>query len=476
MDIFSFNTAHELSFSKGQVCARSASDVLVCNVSPACYAGHKVLRPRVKISTDRRKQCCAGCCSLSGLCTLSESPTTTAASPLPSASPSPPVPLQSKLLPSASNSACSSIPFLSLSQPVHSSEDTGDRVNKTCHDTPADTTAASSSARSAKVQQVAVCRTPSAMSSPQSVEELLQWFLDVPSPPADYPFSIFSFIRAAGGGIGWARQLYGELGLEEELFCAGAKGRRAKALSAIREEHRDEKETPCSCASGDTPAKEEEEEASTLSCGSVISTFSSGARTIGSGHTFGDGPTNVAGPQSLYGSPGSSFLSSTKQAEEQDGSTARQGGDGGGCVTQFASRFERCFHVGGGTGEEDEDENPLERRGLGKFAGEWFGPATASTAVKLLVESMPQTKVSCLLVLWRTCPAQFEKEWTEVAMGASSFRVVFSIRLFSVCLPWALFCFFQCPVGPRFSFFEELPDVRFQSPAGWQAAYAVIDV
>lgn len=51
-------------------------------------------------------------------------------------------------------------------------------------------------------------------------ELLLRWFLDVPSPPEDHPFSIFAFVRSAGGGFGWAHPLYGRMALESKLLLA----------------------------------------------------------------------------------------------------------------------------------------------------------------------------------------------------------------------------------------------------------------
>ncbi|PHJ24979.1 autophagy-related cysteine peptidase atg4 [Cystoisospora suis] len=339
---------------------------------------------------------CKNAAAEAGLCTLSESPTTTAASPLPSAAPSPPEPHPSKMIPSASNSICSSVPVFSLSQRLDDTDGTMYRAIGSCQQSrPLDTNASIFPTHSAKMQLGPVSRSSeTGVSSPQSVEDLLEWFLDVPSPPAAYPFSIFSFIRAAGGGIGWARQLYGELGLEEQLFCVGKNSRVARTSLASDEKHTVEEES-CSgsCDAGEALSKEDG--ASTLIFSPDHSTSSVNAHSPSSAHTFGDGPANTAvrdaSPRSPDDSSGSYFLSSAKKTEARGGSTNRHS-DSNGRVAHSAARFERSFNMNGQAIQEDGDENPLERRGLGKFAGEWFGPATASSAVKLLVESVPQTK------------------------------------------------------------------------------------
>lgn len=136
---------------------------------------------------------------------------------------------------------------------------------------------------------------------------LLSWFLDRPSPPIAHPFSIHGFVRAAGGGVGWARELYGHLPAEEEVL--GLEGD----------------------VESEGGVKEDEE-------------------------------------------------------EERDRQSSRESADSQ-CLMAATS---------GGAPPElvlDEGLSAVERRGLGKFAGEWFGPTTASAAMKLLVETSPQTKV-----------------------------------------------------------------------------------
>lgn len=51
-------------------------------------------------------------------------------------------------------------------------------------------------------------------------EMLLRWFLDVPSPPENHPFSVYAFVRSAGGGLGWAHPLYGQMALESKLLMS----------------------------------------------------------------------------------------------------------------------------------------------------------------------------------------------------------------------------------------------------------------
>lgn len=58
--------------------------------------------------------------------------------------------------------------------------------------------------------------------SPPEINEevLLRWFLDVPSPPESHPFSVYAFVRSAGGGLGWAHPLYGQMALESKLLLS----------------------------------------------------------------------------------------------------------------------------------------------------------------------------------------------------------------------------------------------------------------
>lgn len=55
---------------------------------------------------------------------------------------------------------------------------------------------------------------------PVSKEDLLELFLDLPSPPTRHPFSVYSFVRSAGGGLGWALPLYGRLPVETRLVAS----------------------------------------------------------------------------------------------------------------------------------------------------------------------------------------------------------------------------------------------------------------
>ncbi|CBZ51355.1 conserved hypothetical protein [Neospora caninum Liverpool] len=248
---------------------------------------------------------------------------------------------------------------------------------------------------------------------PAAMEELLQWFLDVPSPPGRYPFSIFSFIRAAGGGIGWARQLYGELCLEQELFGTGRTEKAWKFPSAAALASQREKAVRSSGFSATESARfsafaSPVRPAPSKSC-TALPTWSLARHK---GHAQRDGgPEDGASPAQSSESQKTSFLpfpTSRFSSRHATFSVPRPslpsavGGVVHPAATSSLRAPERSSWQSKGASQwelerppaspHSEDENPLERRGLGKFAGEWFGPATASSAVKLLVEAMPQTK------------------------------------------------------------------------------------
>ncbi|EPT29921.1 autophagy-related cysteine peptidase atg4, putative [Toxoplasma gondii ME49] len=257
---------------------------------------------------------------------------------------------------------------------------------------------------------------PSVQERPREMEDLLQWFLDVPSPPGQYPFSIFSFIRAAGGGIGWARQLYGELPLEEALFGAGRDKKTWRGPTSPSK--------PVTSCRGQTVSSgcKESSHLSGGSRDSQGSTFpslswpaaSSSAASlptcelparngeVDEAAAFAGVSRENEGPSRLASLPNAfartSSLQGTRPRQEAaiGGATSTDSplGDENAEASQNAESAPDLgrMHAATHAGHREEDENPMERRGLGKFAGEWFGPATASSAVKLLVEAMPQTK------------------------------------------------------------------------------------
>ncbi|KEP63437.1 UNVERIFIED_CONTAM: autophagy-related cysteine peptidase atg4, putative [Hammondia hammondi] len=257
---------------------------------------------------------------------------------------------------------------------------------------------------------------PSVQERPREMEDLLRWFLDVPSPPGQYPFSIFSFIRAAGGGIGWARQLYGELPLEEALFGAGRDMKTWRGPTAPS--------TPVTACRVQTVSSGREESShlsggSHDSQGSTVPSLSWPAASSSSASlptcalpaqggevdetaTFAGVSRENEGPSRLASLP-KSFARTTSLQGTRPRHEGRIGvatstdsplADENAEASQNAGSHPDLGGVNTAmhAGPREEEENPMERRGLGKFAGEWFGPATASSAVKLLVEAMPQTK------------------------------------------------------------------------------------
>ncbi|PFH35993.1 hypothetical protein BESB_056440 [Besnoitia besnoiti] len=251
---------------------------------------------------------------------------------------------------------------------------------------------------------------------PSQMEELLQWFLDVPSPPGLYPFSIFSFIRAAGGGIGWARQLYGELSVERELFGVGlrSQGKPREPPTAPRSPPATSGQNEISPAAASFLAGKGPARSSESGLPSLTGASKTYAALPKAGGVDQRSHANKAHDGLHEGGGRTSGARGETEEPERKSFSLFSISNPHGSASSFSSRRlffgadgpqperERFWNrgtsatVGASSGspptDDGDDENPLERRGLGKFAGEWFGPATASSAVKLLVESMPQTK------------------------------------------------------------------------------------